>query len=192
MKSVDLVARVQGFLTSIDYTDGAGVKQGAQPSRSRRVTSRRSIRPRPTSRRPGPRKQTQDHLDREVVLIKQADTARPSSTPPRRTTINRPLRRSARRRASSRQHQSRLYERGRPFEGVVTNHLVDVGALVGVSGPTKLATIVQLADLRLFQHQRAAGSESRRASPSRADHHGRRSAQDPGRDRAAGRGRLSA
>ena len=31
-----------------------------------------------------------------------------------------------------------------PFDGVVTNHLVSVGALVGVSGPTKLATIVQL------------------------------------------------
>ncbi|MBV8793863.1 MAG: biotin/lipoyl-binding protein, partial [Hyphomicrobiales bacterium] len=28
--SVDLVARVQGFLTSIDYVDGATVKKGAQ------------------------------------------------------------------------------------------------------------------------------------------------------------------
>ena len=31
-----------------------------------------------------------------------------------------------------------------PFDGVVTAHLVSVGGLVGVSGPTKLATIVQL------------------------------------------------
>lgn len=31
-----------------------------------------------------------------------------------------------------------------PFDGVVTAHLVSVGELVGVSGPTKLATIVQL------------------------------------------------
>ncbi len=30
-----------------------------------------------------------------------------------------------------------------PFDGVVTHHLVDLGALVGVSGPTKLATIIQ-------------------------------------------------
>ena len=31
-----------------------------------------------------------------------------------------------------------------PFDGVVTAHLVSIGGLVGVSGPTKLATIVQL------------------------------------------------
>jgi RND family efflux transporter MFP subunit len=31
-----------------------------------------------------------------------------------------------------------------PFDGVVTAHLISVGGLVGVAGPTKLATIVQL------------------------------------------------
>ena len=31
-----------------------------------------------------------------------------------------------------------------PFDGMVTAHLVSIGGLVGVSGPTKLATIVQL------------------------------------------------
>ena len=31
-----------------------------------------------------------------------------------------------------------------PFDGMVTAHLVSVGGLVGVTGPTKLATIVQL------------------------------------------------
>jgi RND family efflux transporter MFP subunit len=31
-----------------------------------------------------------------------------------------------------------------PFDGIVTAHLVSIGGLVGVSGPTKLATIVQL------------------------------------------------
>ena len=37
-----------------------------------------------------------------------------------------------------------------PFDGVVTNHLVDVGALVGVSGPTKLATIIQTDPLYVY------------------------------------------
>ena len=37
-----------------------------------------------------------------------------------------------------------------PFDGTVTNHLVDVGALVGVSGPTKLATIVQTDPLYVY------------------------------------------
>ena len=31
-----------------------------------------------------------------------------------------------------------------PFDGIVTNHLVSVGELVGSSTPTKLATIIQL------------------------------------------------
>ncbi len=37
-----------------------------------------------------------------------------------------------------------------PFDGIVTNHLVDVGSLVGVSGPTKLATIVQTDPLYVY------------------------------------------
>ena len=37
-----------------------------------------------------------------------------------------------------------------PFDGVVTNHLVDVGALVGLSGPTKLATIIQTDPLYVY------------------------------------------
>ena len=37
-----------------------------------------------------------------------------------------------------------------PFDGVVTNHLVDVGALVGYSGPTKLATIIQAVPLYVY------------------------------------------
>jgi membrane fusion protein, multidrug efflux system len=34
-----------------------------------------------------------------------------------------------------------------PFDGVVTNHLQSVGALVGVDSPTQLATIVQVAPI---------------------------------------------
>jgi RND family efflux transporter MFP subunit len=37
-----------------------------------------------------------------------------------------------------------------PFDGVVTNHLVDLGALVGVSVPTKLATIIQTDPLYVY------------------------------------------
>jgi RND family efflux transporter MFP subunit len=37
-----------------------------------------------------------------------------------------------------------------PFDGTMTNHLVDVGALVGVSGPTQLATIVQMDPLYAY------------------------------------------
>ena len=37
-----------------------------------------------------------------------------------------------------------------PFDGVVTRHLVDVGALVGYSGPTKLATILQIRPIYVY------------------------------------------
>ena len=37
-----------------------------------------------------------------------------------------------------------------PFDGVVTNHQVDIGALVGASGPTTLATIVQADPLYVY------------------------------------------
>jgi len=37
-----------------------------------------------------------------------------------------------------------------PFDGVVTNHLVDVGALVGISGPTKLAQLVRIDPLYVY------------------------------------------
>lgn len=37
-----------------------------------------------------------------------------------------------------------------PFDGVVTRHLVDVGSLVGSSGPTKLATILRVDPLHVY------------------------------------------
>ena len=37
-----------------------------------------------------------------------------------------------------------------PFDGTVTHHLVDIGAYVGQSGPTKLATIVQTDPMYVY------------------------------------------
>ena len=37
-----------------------------------------------------------------------------------------------------------------PFDGIVTRHLADVGALVGYDGPTKLATIVQMDPIYVY------------------------------------------
>jgi multidrug efflux system membrane fusion protein len=37
-----------------------------------------------------------------------------------------------------------------PFDGIVTRHLVDVGSLVGSSGPTKLTTILQVQPLDVY------------------------------------------
>src|SRR5262249_4438186 len=37
-----------------------------------------------------------------------------------------------------------------PFDGIVTRHLADVGALVGYPGPTKLASIVQVDPIYVY------------------------------------------
>jgi multidrug efflux system membrane fusion protein len=37
-----------------------------------------------------------------------------------------------------------------PFDGIATRHLVDVGALVGYAGPTKLATVVQVDPIYVY------------------------------------------
>ena len=76
-----------------------------------------------------------------------------------------------------------------PFDGVVTNHLVDLGALVGVSGPTTLATIIQTDPLYAYfnasepqvlaiRRSRAERGESLRTTDLPYGH--------PGRDRVAG------
>jgi multidrug efflux system membrane fusion protein len=37
-----------------------------------------------------------------------------------------------------------------PFDGIATRHLVNVGALVGYAGPTKLATVVQVDPIYVY------------------------------------------
>ena len=81
-----------------------------------------------------------------------------------------------------------------PFDGVVTRHLVDKGALVGVGSPTKLATIIQLDPVYVYftmsEPQILRDQGEQRQGRSRLSDDG--SLQHPGRDRTAGRGRLSA
>ena len=40
-----------------------------------------------------------------------------------------------------------------PFDGIVTRHLADIGALVGYSGPTTLATILQIQPIYVYYHR---------------------------------------
>ena len=151
--SVNLVARVQGYLESIDYKDGAAVTKGTQLfgierdiyqaqldgakgqlahdqaaleeaqmnlTRYQTLEQQKSI----------AAQQAQDQAsvvqqDKATVLVDQANVE----------TANINL-----------GYTSVLA----PFDGVVTNHQVDVGALVGVSGPTTLATIVQTDPLYVY------------------------------------------
>jgi RND family efflux transporter MFP subunit len=148
VNSVDLVARVQGFVQAIGYTDGQFVKKG---------TSLFTIEPEPYKLKVDSAKaavtsaqatltQAQADYQRQADLVqKQIAT---------QTTYDKSL---AQRDSSQADLQSQQASEKQaeinlgytdvtaPFDGIVTARQVSVGELVGASSPpTVLATIVQL------------------------------------------------
>lgn len=151
--AVDLEARVQGFLEGISYTDGAVVKKGAPLFSIQRNTYEAQL------------KQAQGAL-----AAQQAALANAQSEYQRQSTLGRQEFASQARvedaktkldqaTAAVLEAQANLdiaainlgyTQVSAPFDGVVTNHLVDVGALVGISGPTKLAQLVRIDPLYIY------------------------------------------
>ena len=151
--SVDLVARVQGFLTSINYVDGATVKKGAQLFGIERDIY-----------------QAQVNQQEATLASDQATEEYNKAEYGRQATL---ARQDFASQATAQEWKSKWDQSAAdilnaqaaiwlakinlgytqvlaPFDGVVTNHLVDVGALVGVSGPTKLSTIIQTDPLYVY------------------------------------------
>ena len=147
---VDLVARVEGFVQSIDYTDGAQVKRGQTLF---------VIEPAPY--------QAKLQQSQAQLTSSQADSVYQAAQYQRLSILGKSDFQSQ---ASVDQQRARMIEAQSdvqnytaavalaginlgytnvvaPFDGTVTNHLVSVGALVGVTNPTKLASIVQLAPI---------------------------------------------
>src|SRR6201995_2051004 len=147
IKSVDLVARVQGFLETIDYKDGERVKQGAtlftiepetyklklDQAQAAQVGAQATL------------KQAEADFKRQTDLVaKQAVSVATLDT----STSTRDNAQASLQQA---QANTRIAEVNygyttvsAPFDGVATAHLVSVGELVGVTSPTQLATIVAL------------------------------------------------
>jgi RND family efflux transporter MFP subunit len=147
VKSVDLVARVQGFLQSIDYRDGTFVKQG---------TSLFTIEPE-TYKLKLEQAQAAEAGAQATVKQAEADFKRQTELVARQAVSQSTLDTSTSTRdnaqASLLQAQANTaiakvnYSYTNvtaPFDGIVTAHLVSVGELVGVASPTQLATIVAL------------------------------------------------
>jgi RND family efflux transporter MFP subunit len=145
IKSVDLVARVQGFLQSIDYQDGDFVKEGTTLFTIEPETYKLKL------------EQAQAAEVGAQATVKQAETdfRRQSDLVARQAASQATLDNSTSTRdnaqASLQQAQAntRIAEVNygytkvtAPFGGVVSAHLVSVGELVGASSPTQLATIV--------------------------------------------------
>jgi RND family efflux transporter MFP subunit len=146
VNSTNLVARVQGFLQSIDYKDGDVVKEG---------TTLFVIEPEPyklkleqaQAAEDGARatlKQAEAEYERQTELASRQVASKAALD---NATANRDsaLARLKQAEVDTRQAAINLgYTQVKaPFDGIVTARLVSLGELVGANGPTHLATIVQ-------------------------------------------------
>lgn len=145
-KRVDLVARVSGTLSEIRYSDGAATKQGEVLFVIEPDSYRLSLQ----------LAEAAEAQQKALLVQADADLARQKQLAQRQANSEAALDNAQSRRdstAAAREHaaiqvaQAKLnltYTQVRaPFDGIVSAHLVDKGALVGVGGPTPLASIVQ-------------------------------------------------
>ncbi|MCA6108882.1 efflux RND transporter periplasmic adaptor subunit [Bradyrhizobium cenepequi] len=147
VKSVDLVARVQGFLQAIDYQDGTFVKQGTTLFTIEPETYRLKLEQAKAAEAGAQAtlKQAETDYKRQVDLVQRQAVSQATLDSSTATRDNA--------QASLQQAQANTQIAAvnygytnvtAPFDGIVSAHLVSVGELVGVSSPTQLATIVQL------------------------------------------------
>jgi len=147
IKTVDLVARVQGFLQSIDYQDGAFVKEGTtlfeiepetyklklEQAKAAEAGAQASVR-----QTEADFKRQSDLVSRQAVSQATLDTSTSA-------------RDNAQANLTQAQVNTKIAEVNygytkvtSPFDGIVSAHLVSIGELVGVASPTQLASIVAL------------------------------------------------
>jgi membrane fusion protein, multidrug efflux system len=151
--TVDLVARVQGFLTSIDYVDGAMVKKGSQLFGIERDIYQAQVNQQEATLASdeATEEYNKTEYQRQATLGK-SDFASQATVQEWKSKADQSAAEIQNAKAAIWLAKINLgYTQVlAPFDGVVTNHLVDVGALVGVSGPTKLSTIVQTDPLYVY------------------------------------------
>ena len=145
-RTANLVARVQGYLETIDYKDGAAVTKGTQLFGIERDIYQAQL----------DLNKAQLAKDQAVLAEAQVNLTRYQTLEEQKSIA-----------AQQAQDQAAVVQQDKatveldqanvdaatinlgytsvlaPFDGIVTNHQVDLGNLVGASGPTTLATIVQ-------------------------------------------------
>ncbi|MCS3741529.1 MULTISPECIES: efflux RND transporter periplasmic adaptor subunit [unclassified Rhizobium] len=153
INAVDIEARVQGFLETIDYKDGTPVKKGDKLFSIQRDTYKAQVDQAQAQLASQQASQVgaKQEYDRQLNLMKQEVTTQ-TAVDSAKATLDEANASILNAQASLDLANINLgyTEVVAPFDGTVTNHLVDVGALVGVSGPTKLATIVQTDPLYVY------------------------------------------
>src|SRR3954452_11332700 len=147
VKNVDLVARVQGFLQSINYQDGTFVKAG---------TTLFTIEPDTYKLKLEQAQSAQAGMEASMKQA-EADYKRQSDLVQKQAVSQATLDTStaARENAQANLQQAQVNTKiaavnygytnvTAPFDGIVSAHLVSIGELVGVSSPTQLPPIVAL------------------------------------------------
>ncbi len=149
---IDLVARVPGFLRSIDYADGAVVRSGQRLFQIEPDQYRAKV------------QQSEAQVQQNQALLDRANSelARQQRLISQNATAQADLERWQSQRdqaqATLAEAQANLAlarinlgytDVTAPFDGVAGAHMVDVGAMVGASTPTRLATLVQLSPIHV-------------------------------------------
>ncbi|MCP1910917.1 efflux RND transporter periplasmic adaptor subunit [Bradyrhizobium sp. USDA 4501] len=147
IQTVDLVARVQGFLQAINYQDGSFVKAGTTLFTIEPETYKLKLEQAQAAEVGAQATLKQAELDfkRQTDLVQRQAVSQATLDTSTSTRDN----------AQASLQQAQVNTRiaavnygytnvAAPFDGIVSNHLVSIGELVGVTSPTQLATIVQL------------------------------------------------
>lgn len=147
IQTVDLVARVQGFLQAINYQDGSFVKEGTTLFTIEPETYKLKLEQAQAAEVGAQATLKQAELDfkRQTDLVQRQAVSQATLDTSTSTRDN----------AQASLQQAQVNTRiaavnygytnvAAPFDGIVSNRLVSVGELVGVASPTQLATIVQL------------------------------------------------
>jgi RND family efflux transporter MFP subunit len=153
INDVDLVARVPGYLESIDYTDGSTVTKGTKLFGIQRNTYEAQLEQAKASLASNQAENINNQADYQRKLtLSKSDFSTQAVLQDAKTKVDQSAAAIQNSQASIELAQINLdYTTvSAPFDGTVTNHLVDIGALVGASGPTKLATIVQVDPLYAY------------------------------------------
>ena len=151
--SVDLVARVPGYLQSINFQDGSIVKKGAPlfviepaPYEANVKLAQATL-----EQQKAELTRASEEYDRQLRLVKQKAS---SQADVEKWLANRNSAKAAVDEAQANLEIAQInlsYTKvTAPFDGRIGRHLVDTGNLVGTPTPTKLATIEQVAPIYVY------------------------------------------
>ena len=189
------MARVQGFLQSIDYKDGTFVKEGTTLFTIEPETYKLKLEQAQAAEAGAQAslKQAEADFKRQIDLVARQAVSQATLDTSTSTRDN------AQANLQQAQANTRIAEVNygytkvtAPFDGIVSAHLVSVGELVGVASPTQLATIVALDPIYVNFNVNEQDVLRIRAEAARRGLTVGRPEAASDRGRPADRGRLSA